>query len=462
VSCANQLETNTPSPPEQVTLVATGTVTSGNFNASLNDTTLSRYTLLANPYPSQISYTAFYTGNSTNTYNKMWTYSPFGNGNYTTYAGGVIANGATGYDNTSGDRIASGQAFFVQATQSGSAGTVTFQESHKSGGTIPNTLYFGATTNQLIRVGLRATDSTLLDEVVVRFKDNGSNTYNPSIDAQSFSDASQTLAALKGSNKLAIETLPDSLVVDTAFLGVSSSTNGVFQLSFSDCQGIAATQSITLLDNFLGTSQDIRANLVYDFNVTGDSASQGNNRFELVFGNADPLPVTFTGIAATKNEEGTSVKWTIANETNIANYLVERSEDGTTFKGIATTKATGAGAYSIEDANIPTNATVSYYRIKAMGDDGSYKYSNVAKLIIHNPSLITIYPNPVKEMLNISIANGNYTMRILAADGKEMLNKEVTIAGIYSMPVGNLASGVYMIEFKDGTGKVLVGKMVKE
>ena len=65
VTCANQLETSTPTAPEAVTLSATGTVTTGDLTVSLYDTTQSKFTLLANPYPCQISFSAFHTDNST-------------------------------------------------------------------------------------------------------------------------------------------------------------------------------------------------------------------------------------------------------------------------------------------------------------------------------------------------------------------------------------------------------------
>ena len=104
VTCANQLATSTPTAPEAVTLSASGTITTGAKAVSLYDTTVSKFTLIGNPYPSQISFTAFQAGNSSKVYNNMWTFSPYGGGgNYTTFSNGVIANGATGYDNTHGD-----------------------------------------------------------------------------------------------------------------------------------------------------------------------------------------------------------------------------------------------------------------------------------------------------------------------------------------------------------------------
>ena len=469
VTCLNQLETGSPTPPEAVTLSVTGTVSFGAKTYTLYDTALSKYTLLGNPYPSQISYTAFQASNSANTYNKMWTYSPFGIGNYTTYSNGVIANGATGFDNTNGDRIASGQAFFVEATQAGSNGTVTFQESHKVNGAIPNAKYFGTSSNKLVRVSLQNTSNTPLDEVVLRFNGNGTkSSYIPEGDAESFDNGSQVIKIIKDGMSLSISTLPDSLEVDTAQLGVSSTSNGTFQLSFSDFQGLNTATNITLLDNFLGTSQDVRANPLYPFNVTSNTASQGSNRFEVVFSGASPLPVSFAKISATKNTDGVAVQWSVINQLIIAFYSVERSTDGSNFKNIANAKATAATNYAIEDANIPATATTLYYRIKSIGEDGSFKYSNIAKLAIHNSSLTTlsIYPNPVQDKLNITLTgatNGTYKARILTVTGVEVFNKTgiVANANTITLDASDLAGGLYMIELTSINGNKQVEKFVK-
>ena len=468
VTCVDQLEYGTPTPPEAVTLSATGTVNTGPKTVSLNDTTLSKYTLIANPYPSQLSFTSFQAANSSKTYNKMWTYSPFGSGNYTTYSAGVIANAATGYDNTSGDRIASGQAFFVEATPAGSNNTVTFQESHKISGAIPNTQYFGTQSNKLLRVSLQGNANALLDEVIIRFNQAGTKTtYNPVWDAESFNSGSQVLTTIKGTKALAIATLPDSLAIDTAQLGVSSNSSGTFQLSFSDYGGIDSTTSITLLDKFLGVNQNIRTNQVYTFNVTADTASQGKHRFEVVFSGASPLPISFINVSATQNSNGVSIKWKAAQEQSIANYEVERSTDGSNFTTIALAKPTATATYTIEDADIPT-ATTLYYRIQAVGKDGTIKYSNVASLTTnHSPlTTISIIPNPVQDKLNITLgnaANGNYNVHILSALGKTVYSNAITTVTEckLSLDASNLAGGVYIIELIDEKGIKRLGKFVK-
>ena len=468
VSCADQLNSTTPTAPEAVTLSANGTVSTGNVVVAINDPAVHAFSLLGNPYPSQISFTAFQASNS-NINNNVWTYSPFGNGNYTTYSSGLIANGATGYDNTNGDIIASGQAFFVEANASGS---VTFAESHKTATTLPNTQYFGTSNSKLIRVGLKTTANASLDEDVIRFNSFGSHNYVPSWDATSLNTASQVLVALKGSTRLAIATFPDTMQVVTVKLGVSSTTNGTFRLAFSDYAGLDSNSTITLRDQFLGTNIDVRSNTIYDFNITADSLSKGNNRFELVFAKPGALPVNFTSISATQANHSISVKCHLANETNLKGYTVERSTTGKQFTVIATTNATGYNSYTIEDKSLPDGVTTLYYRIKSIEQNGASKYSPIAKVMIADAPVaetkLSIFPNPVQDKLNLTltnaISNGSYTVRIINLAGKQVMMKTGIVAAnnIISLKANELASGVYMVELTNANGYKWQEKFVKE
>ena len=469
-SCADQLASNSPAPPTAVTLSATGTVTTGNLVVNLNAPTTHLFSLVANPYPSTLSFTNIYLGNEGSINNHMWTYSPFGNGNYTAYSSGTIVNGASGYDGSTGDYIASGQAFFVQAADAtaGSA-SVTFEESDKIAGVPPNTLYFGKAIDKMLRVGLKTTNNGNLDEVVVRFRANGANSFNAAVDATSLNTGSQVLAVLKGANRIAIATLPQTISDDTAQLYVKSTTIGTYRLMFSEYAGIDSNVVINFRDKFLQTTLNIRSNQQYDFNITSDTLSQGSNRFEVVFTAVNPLPVCFTGIAAVKTNTGATVKWQVANSTNIASYNVERSTDGNHFVGIANTKATKSNSYAVEDVSLPTNINTLYYRIKAIGTDGIAKYSSVASLSTHNSSLITmmVYPNPVKGKLNITFSNAvnaSYDARLATITGNEVVGKlPVSVTdGKCSLDASSLSSGVYIVELTDKLGNKLQQKFVKE
>jgi len=448
VTCANQLETTSPTAPEPVTLTSSGTLITGAKSVSLYDTSVSKFNLIANPYPSQISFTAFQAGNSTKIYNKMWTYSPYGNGNFTTYSAGVIANGATGYDNTIGDYIASGQAFFVEATQAGSAGSVTFQEAHKTSGTVPNTQYFGSAVNKIMRVGFRTLSNDTLDEVVARFNSYGSKVYDAVWDAESMNNSNQILTINKGEKDLAIATFSDEAVSDTVQLSLRSSSIGSFRLLFSDIDGLDSTINYTLFDNFLGKSQNIRTNPSYDFNVTSDTASKGKNRFFITVTNPASLPFKLVNFYATALTAVNKLGWQTGLEVNNKSFEVQRKKGNGDWATIGFVAAKGmASTYAFEDS---APSTLSYYRLKEIDKNGEQSFSKVVCIQRNEPFDIKVSPNPTKDWIHFSLPTNKGSLqtsviRLYSPSGYELLAKSTTDSNL-KINLGSYPKGVYFVE----------------
>ncbi len=451
ITCTNQISSSNPAAPESVTLSTTGTVTTGDVTIALNDTTYNKYTLLANPYPSQISFAAFQANNA-HINNKMWTYSPFGNGNYTTMLQGIVVNAATGYDNTSGGIIANGQAFFVEANANGN---VTFNETHKSNTLIPNTKYFDSTSDSLIRIGLKSSSQTLLDETVIRFKKNGKTYFNPTLDAESFNTAAQSLFILKGNNKIAIATFPNNEVSDTISIIVSSTVVGTYLLTFSDFQSLIGNHSIVLIDNFLHSNQDMNSKAVYSFNITADTASQGNNRFKVVITKSQTLPLGFKDITVVSNRGGVAINWKVTNETNLKLYQVQRSEDGVTYYTISSETVNQKGSYSVRDNNIPSNATDLYYRIQSIDNEGNTVVSKAVSIVLPTGELqVSIFPNPIigsSVQLHVQDTKTQLLMAIVRdAFGKKIAEQSIaTINGksTNTLLINNrMAEGLYHVQ----------------
>lgn len=387
----------------------------------------------------------------------MWTFSPFGNGNFSTYSQGAIANGATGYDNTHGDYIASGQAFFVQENISGS---VVFHENHKVSGTIPNTQYFGSDNGQSIRLDLNAANNIRLDEIVVRFNGEGSKHYDANWDAESFSNANQTLTSIKDGISMAIATRPINLTMDTVPLRVRSNATGSFILDTTAITGFDSSAFVQLNDNFLHAQQDIITIPSYSFNITSDTLSSNGGRFQLLINRpTSTLPVTFTNINGRLINDKAFIDWTVASEANTISYQVEKSIDGIHYATIVTIKATGLKAYHAVDST--PSAAINYYRIKTI-DGGGSTYSRTIQL--DNSAAINryvkIFPTVISsKVLMVQFGNmpaGNYQVVMKDMLGRTIYGKEIQNTGAIntqSMLLNkiNPAVGVYEVQvLKDG------------
>ncbi len=462
VTCTNQLTSSSPIAPESVTLIATGSVTTGNILVTLNDTASHKLTLLANPYPSQISFSAFKSSN-TIINNKMWMFSPFGTGNFATYANGHITNGAVGYDDVLGDNIAIGQAFFVEANANGS---VSFAEEHKTNGSIPNSQYFG-TADKSVRIGLFNTDNIRLDEILLLYTKAGSTNYNEKLDATSMSLTSQALVLYKGNDKLAIAEVQDYPSPIKTQLGVSIKT-GLYHLAFSQLESIDVARTITLVDKFLGIASNVRNNPNYRFTVTSDTASKGGNRFILLLGSAQSLPVNVSSISVVLNPTNVIVIWQVVNEANIISYELQRSVNGVSFTSINSCMAKGANSYSLTDNSLPLGAAVIYYRLKIKAENGMIEYTKVVAQQLNEERNVAISPNPVHAELFAKLnntLNGNQVkVKISTMAGNDIYNLgNVSILNnTFKINVSALAVGVYLLELTDCSGNKFINMFIKE
>ena len=137
--------------------------------------------------------------------------------------------------------------------------------------------------------------------------------------------------------------------------------------------------------------------------INGGGEGHLNDLWKL--SNAPALPVTLLDISATVVQKNVLVKWQTSQEINTSHFNVERSTDGQRFLSIGSVVAAGNSSslrkYSFTDQQ-PLPGTY-YYRVKMVDIDGSYKYSDVVRIIFDATQNISVYPNPVIFIATISV-----------------------------------------------------------
>ena len=79
-----------------------------------------------------------------------------------------------------------------------------------------------------------------------------------------------------------------------------------------------------------------------------------------------------------------------------------------------------------------------------------------------NP-VITFYPNPVRDELNIKFRErGTYVVRIFNVVGSKVAEKRVEDDNFLKMDVSELHKGMYFLSFEPGNGKVITKTFTKE
>lgn len=148
-----------------------------------------------------------------------------------------------------------------------------------------------------------------------------------------------------------------------------------------------------------------------------------------------PLPVNFANVKAYSKGTGVQLDWSNMTETDVLNYVVERSSNGVDFTTVANVMAKqndgGKADYSFYDA---TPAAVNYYRIQSLEGNNSKKYSVIVKVDTKATKAdVVLYPNPVTgntlSLQATALDKGQYTVRVMSANGQQVFAKSMTHAG---------------------------------
>lgn len=189
-----------------------------------------------------------------------------------------------------------------------------------------------------------------------------------------------------------------------------------------------------------------------DFRTTGTNA-------------LSPLPVNFIGLYASRQPNGVSVKWDVADERNVKEYQIERSDNGTIFKTIGSALPNGKNVYSYIDAN--AGAGTLLYRIKNVDIDGKFKYSYILRLKGANSygDAMRVYPSPARSQTTVEHGklDPNATISIMNVEGRVIKTiKPVTGASHTPVDLSGMATGTYILRLNDGKGKTETQKFIKQ
>lgn len=128
------------------------------------------------------------------------------------------------------------------------------------------------------------------------------------------------------------------------------------------------------------------------------------------------LPVSLLDFAADViDNRKVALSWKVAQETNMEQYIVERSGDAIHFQPVQAIKAGGNNRYSCTDDIARVQDRTIYYRLKMLETGGNYQYSNTQKIVrgAVSPGQISVSPNPVRNTLTVRFTADENTDAVL-------------------------------------------------
>jgi hypothetical protein len=256
-------------------LINSGTISQGTVGIALTAGGAGLgYNLVANPYPSPISWTKLFNLNAATLNSEVQVWSPEGGGQYGTYIAGQPSgtNGQT-------DIIPAGQGFYVLAN----AGmTLIFNESVKSTSNTVAHLRSGKSSNQEISINLIGSAGDH-DETLIRLSSDATATFDAGRDARKLyafpvGPEKFTVLSTKGQDGLdyAINTMPSSALGQNIPLNTRYKNTGTYAISAEGPE--AAGSCIILHDKAENRIHDL-AKGAYEFTISDGATAE--DRFEL-------------------------------------------------------------------------------------------------------------------------------------------------------------------------------------
>ena len=397
-------------------------------------------------------------------------YQTFSNSgaNYTVTPGG----GSYGSIGSINNYIQSGQAFLLQATASG--GSITLTEAAKTSGSALVSSPVAPPSSSLIvnLYGVNTDSSTYMaDGFLVNYGDNYSNLVDD-MDAIKSTNSSENLSSNRTNNLLVIERRHSLTATDTIFFNLTNVKVQNYQFVITASQLYKPGLTGYLVDNYIGTQTplNIDGTTTLNFNIANIPGSYAANRFEILFSPAASSPVTFTSVVAYQQANGNNIDWKVSNETNVKQYEVEKSSDGTVFTTMTITPRTAnnGGSASYEAIDGQAFQGINYYRIKSVDIYGESSYSQMVKVqpVISVNSDISIYPNPIQSgSINILFTNqasGIYSVRVMDQLGQSIITRQINLTQGTSTETiqlqKSMARGVYQVEITEPDNN---SKMIK-
>jgi hypothetical protein len=160
----------------------------------------------------------------------------------------------------------------------------------------------------------------------------------------------------------------------------------------------------------------------------------------------NPLPIELNSFKVNLNKGVALIDWVTSSEINNDYFTIEKSKDGIIW--IFVNEQSGAGnsnsvLYYSDVDNSPF-AGVSYYRLKQTDFNGESKYSEIVSLENIEDRVISIYPNPVKDVLIIANMEVTFIVKVYSINGQiiysgntSKINTSEWSNGIYQLIVSN-------------------------
>lgn len=170
------------------------------------------------------------------------------------------------------------------------------------------------------------------------------------------------------------------------------------------------------------------------------------------------LPVELLFLEAEAHAAWTEVRWATLSEWESGHFEIERSAPGGTPQWIGEVPAAGASMHRVDYtfADHDPIQGLSYYRLKQVDRDGTYKHSDMVPVYRTAIGLSRLFPNPAVDQVTIVLpasVQDEVHITVVDAMGRVALLWLVPAPegnALATIPIGVLAAGSYIVRITSG------------
>jgi len=177
------------------------------------------------------------------------------------------------------------------------------------------------------------------------------------------------------------------------------------------------------------------------------------------------LPIELLDFSAQTEDKHIRIEWSTISEINNDFFTVEKSIDGKNWMTVSTLEAAENSDIitAYQSLDVTPVAGIQYYRLKQTDNNGMSTMSKIVAVNFdHVASTISLYPNPVKDILNIQLESSTEEASLVLTNamGQKIMELNQVSGSSFSMELSTLDNGVYFLEVSQTNG-ITKTKIVK-
>ena len=200
------------------------------------------------------------------------------------------------------------------------------------------------------------------------------------------------------------------------------------------------------------------------FDVNGNMSNIAT--YTIPTGTTSVLPISNLQFTGQRIDNNIVLNWKTENENALDKYEIEYSTTANGFVNGGSKNALNAINNNYQFILNNFKEPVYFIRLKVIGIDGRFTYSNIIIVRLNGRNEISIYPTPAESFVNVEFGNnskGKYTLQILDAAGRAV--KNITLENVQSSQIvkinrEQIATGIYYVFIKSNTTSEVITKKI--